>query len=220
MAFPGTEKILIPFIGDPLLEVNTQVAYQVKSKGALAVIDKINWVDYPYCPGVELFIGYSTTHLWLCYEVTNDHFRIRAVDDQGAVWEDSCVEFFMTSDNFLEESETFYRNFEFNALGICLSAYGNKHRREFLSPEEMQQIRRFPGKKKLGLLEGELFDWQLTVAIPLTILGLVPGTSFRANFYKCGDLTLKPHFLSWNGIDSAEPDFHLPKFFGKAQLII
>lgn len=220
MASSGTEKLLIPFIGDPLLGVNTQVAHQVKTKGAQAVIGKINWVEYPYCPVVELFIGYSTTYLWLCYEVANDHFRGRAINDQDAVWEDSCVEFFMTSESNLEETEIFYRNFEFNARGICLSAYGVKRQREYLSTVEMQQIRRFPGKEKLGLQEGEPFDWQLTVAIPLTILGLVPGNTFRANFYKCGDLTLKPHFLSWNSIDSAEPDFHLPKFFGEAQLII
>ncbi|MEI7420528.1 MAG: carbohydrate-binding family 9-like protein [Prolixibacteraceae bacterium] len=220
MAFPGTEKLLIPFIGDPFLEVNMQVAIQVKSRGTLAVIDKINWVDYPYCPGVELFIGYSITHLWLCYEVSNDHFRVKAVNDQDAVWEDSCVEFFMTSENNPKEAETSYRNFEFNPRGICLSAFGSKQKREFLSPVEMQQIRRFPGKEMIGLKEGDPFDWQLTVAVPLTILHLVPGSTFRANFYKCGDLTLKPHFLSWNRIDSAEPDFHLPDFFGEAQLII
>ena len=132
MAFPGAEKLLIPFIGDPFWEDNTQVAHQVKSKGTQAVIDKINWVEYPYCPGVELFIGYSTTHLWLCYEVTNDHFRVRAVCDQEAVWEDSCVEFFMTSEFNKGETETMYRNFEFNARGVCLSAYGNKYERVFL----------------------------------------------------------------------------------------
>lgn len=220
MAFPGKEKILIPFIGDPLLDANTQVAHLVKSMGARAVIDKINWKDYTYCPGVELYSGYSSAYLWLCYEITKDHFRVRAINDQDAVWEDSCVEFFMTSESNRDETGICYRNFEFNARGICLSANGDKRHREFLSPDEMQQIWRFPGKEKHNLKEGDLFDWQLTVAIPLSILGLVPGNTFRANFYKCGDLTLKPHFLSWNSIDSAEPDFHLPKFFGEAQLII
>jgi hypothetical protein len=129
MASSGTEKLLIPFIGDPLLGVNTQVAHQVKTKGAQAVIGKINWVEYPYCPVVELFIGYSTTYLWLCYEVANDHFRGSAINDQDAVWEDSCVEFFMTSESILEETETKYRNFEFNTRGICLSAYGVKRQR-------------------------------------------------------------------------------------------
>lgn len=219
MAIPGTEKLLIPFIGGPLLSDNQQVTNQVKSKGVKTLINKINWSDYPYRPDVELVVGYSATYLWLCYEVRNDHFRARATTDQQAVWEDSCVEFFMTTEKNPNETESLYRNFEFNALGICLSAYGNKSRRGFLTSDEMKQILRFPGKLYSGIQEGDPFDWQLTVAIPLNILGLVPGNSFRANFYKCGDLTLKPHFLSRNSIVAAEPDFHLPQFFGEAQLI-
>jgi hypothetical protein len=37
----------------------------------------------------------------------------------------------------------------------------------------------------------------------------------RANFYKCGDKTKRAHFLSWNPIDIAKPDFHRPDFFGE-----
>ena len=36
----------------------------------------------------------------------------------------------------------------------------------------------------------------------------------RANFYKCGDKTLQPHFLSWSPIHSEKPDFHRPEDFG------
>lgn len=220
MAFPAAEILLIPFIGEPLLAGHQQPVHQVKSSGVKTLIDKINWKEYPYQPVVELFAGYSPDYLWLCFEVAKDHFRSRAVNDQEAVWEDSCVEFFMTTDINPDHPNTLYRNFEFNSQGICLSAYGSKREREFLSTSEMRQIQRFPGKLSNDLPEGTLFDWQLTVAIPLKILGLVPGNSFRANFYKCGDLTLSPHFLSWSSIDSAEPDFHLPRFFGEAQLII
>lgn len=220
MAFPEPQKLLIPFIGDPLLTVKSGVAHQVKTRGTKTTIDRINWSDYPYKPDVELFAGYSPTCLWLCYEVAKDHFRAKAIRDHEAVWEDSCVEFFMTTEMKPDNENTIYRNFEFNANGICLAAVGNKRDRELLSFSEMQRIQRFPGKVSEDLREGEPFDWQLTVSIPLAMLGLVPGNSFRANFYKCGDLTLKPHFLSWNSIDSAEPDFHLPRFFGEAQLII
>jgi hypothetical protein len=218
MTIPGTEKLLIPFIGDPLWSGNQQLANRIKSAGVKTLIDKINWKDYSYRPDVELVIGYSATYLWMCYEVRNDHFRARATTDHEAVWEDSCVEFFMTMENNPNEAVSLYRNFEFNALGICLSANGNKAQREFLSTNDMKQILRFPGKLSSGIQEGDPFDWQLTVAIPLNILDLVPGNSFRANFYKCGDLTLKPHFLSRSSIVAAEPDFHLPQFFGEARL--
>ena len=169
---------------------------------------------------MKLYAGYSVSHLWLYFVVQNDHFRSLSVNDHEAVWEDSCVEFFMTTAPDPNDAGCKYRNFEFNAMGVCLSAFGNKVRREFLSSAEMRRILRFPGKVSSGIIEGDVFGWELAVAIPLDILGLVPGNTFRANFYKCGDLTSKPHFLSWNSILSAEPDFHLPQFFGEAQLII
>ena len=38
------------------------------------------------------------------------------------------------------------------------------------------------------------------------------------NFYKCGDATLLPHYLSWSQIDTEQPDFHRPEFFGELLL--
>jgi hypothetical protein len=36
----------------------------------------------------------------------------------------------------------------------------------------------------------------------------------NANFYKCGDDTSKRHYLSWNPVKTAKPDFHRPEYFG------
>ena len=62
----------------------------------------------------------------------------------------------------------------------------------------------------------------LSYAIPLSLLQLFyPGYTWqkgkvmRANFYKCGDLTVHPHFLSWNPVTSEQPDFHRPCDFGE-----
>jgi Carbohydrate-binding family 9 len=40
------------------------------------------------------------------------------------------------------------------------------------------------------------------------------GKKCKANFYKCGDKLAQPHFLAWNRIETPEPDFHQPAFFG------
>jgi hypothetical protein len=40
------------------------------------------------------------------------------------------------------------------------------------------------------------------------------GVQWRANFYKCGDKTSHPHWLTWSVVDKPEPDFHRPEFFG------
>jgi hypothetical protein len=47
---------------------------------------------------------------------------------------------------------------------------------------------------------------------------LLAGQKIRANFYKCGDKTPEPHFISWNPIDLPKPNFHVPQFFGLLEL--
>ena len=222
----ATQQLLIPYIGEPLLSDTQEIVSKIKLEGITTWIDKINWSDYPYKPLVQVCTGYSKSHLWLLYEVKNDYFRAKASVDQEAVWQDSCVEFFITTGDEINwvnqlNEEIIYRNFEFNVIGCCLSAYGSKFHREKLPMDLMRQILRFPGLSKQNLPEeGTEFDWELCVAIPLDLLGLQPGSSFRANFYKCGDLTSKPHFLSWGSIETDSPDFHQPHFFGEIKLVI
>jgi hypothetical protein len=67
-------------------------------------------------------------------------------------------------------------------------------------------------------------SWELTLMVPLELFyhhqwTTLKGKIARINFYKCGDELPQPHFLSWMPIDSAEPDFHLPEFFGELKFI-
>ena len=39
------------------------------------------------------------------------------------------------------------------------------------------------------------------------------GATWRANFYKCGDETSHPHWLSWSPVK--ELNFHAPDDFGE-----
>ena len=41
------------------------------------------------------------------------------------------------------------------------------------------------------------------------------GAEMRANFYKCGDKTVTPHYLAWNPIHTPAPAFHRPQDFGR-----
>ncbi|MCK9410851.1 MAG: carbohydrate-binding family 9-like protein [Prolixibacteraceae bacterium] len=217
-----SQKLTIPYIGDVLLPDNQEIVDRIKRDGISVDIDKINWLEYSFKPIVKLYAGFSEEYLWLSYEVKGDYFRAKALADQESVWQDSCVEFFIFAggdkgfDNWLG---AIYRNFEFNVLGVCLSAVGTKSKRASLSPSEMNQILRFPSIDRNNLpSEGDCFDWNMSVAIPLKLLGIGQGSKFRANFYKCGDLTAHPHFLSWNSINVTIPDFHLPQFFGEVEL--
>jgi len=67
--------------------------------------------------------------------------------------------------------------------------------------------------------EGSRSDWSLTVGIPLDLIGLVPGDTFRCNFYKCGDKTKIPHYVTWAPIGVSSPDYHRPEYFKEVELV-
>ena len=41
------------------------------------------------------------------------------------------------------------------------------------------------------------------------------GDCLYANFYKCGDKTVHPHYACWNPVGGEKPNFHQPQSFGK-----
>jgi len=181
--------------------------------GVMIVIDKINWMNFPHLPSVKVYLGYSNQYLWLHYLVSNDFVRAVCREDQEPVWQDSCVEFFVKQgDN--------YQNFEFNSLGVCLSAIGpDRSARERLDSGNMAQILRFPTLSIDSLPPENIpADWSLTVAIPLKLIGLKPESQFMANFYKCGDNTNIAHYISWSPISTLAPDFHQSGFFAPLEL--
>ena len=64
--------------------------------------------------------------------------------------------------------------------------------------------------------------WRITYRIPAAFIGRFfpgfsfrPGLTIRANCYKCGDLTEKPHYLSWNPMDPDRLSYHRPEYFGR-----
>ena len=183
------------------------------ASGAAISIDKLNWKNFPHLVDVVAYLGYTKQYLWLHFQVSNDIFKAVYREDQDPVWQDSCVEF------FVKQGEI-YRNFEFNSLGICLSAYGvDRHGRQSLDKESMTQILRYPSLTLETLpAEGLAANWSLTVAIPLELIGLKPGSEFLANFYKCGDETAVPHYISWSPIGTPTPDFHQPAYFARVEL--
>jgi len=203
----------IPHLKEVLAKNPSFMAERLLASGAMIKIEKINWSDFPHLLDVKVYIGYCDQKLWLHYMVENDFVKAVYRIDQEPVWKDSCVEFFLKQGDF-------YRNFEFNSLGVCLSAFGaSRNGRKSLDSESMSQIMRYPSLKIESLpSESVLTNWSLTIAIPLELLGLKSGSQFTANFYKCGDETKVPHYISWSPITAPSPDFHRPEFFGPVEL--
>jgi hypothetical protein len=179
-------------------------------------VDMLNWpTQYPYKPVCRFKIARSAQSLFVHFNVIEKNVRALYSTDQQAVWEDSCVEFFCK----LPEQEH-YNNFEFNCIGTCLatSRKGRELDIQPLSEQKMKSIKRYAslGSEPFNEKTGH-FEWELTVEIPFETMEIpyekLPE-SLRANFYKCGDGTSVPHFLSWSHIETETPDFHCPEFFG------
>lgn len=196
----------------------SSVKLLMETKASRHYIDVVNWSSYPYKPIVAFDIARSETALYLHYFVHGHSLKASCFIDNSPVYTDSCVEFFM-----LRPKDSYYMNFEFNCIGTCDAAVRqSRELREPLSAAEYASIRRHTSleKKSFEEIDG-IFSWDLTVAIPLTLMGLDPGNlpeMIRGNFYKCADDTAYPHYLSWNPVETLEPDFHRPEFFGEIYL--
>lgn len=180
-------------------------------------IDQVNWPDaFPAKPQTEFYIARSDKALYIHFIAQEKQIKAIYSQDQDPVWQDSCVEFFCK----IPGNENYF-NFEFNCIGTCLSTERRKRNEHVMpiSPKQMALIQRYPslGTKTFAEKQGN-FTWSLTVVIPFEILKLeidnLPDT-ITANFYKCGDGTSVPHYVSWNPIKIEKPDFHRPDFFGK-----
>ncbi len=175
-----------------------------------------NWV-----PGGGTKVTFSIRHdgssIYLFYEVVEKEVRAVNTDINSSVWEDSCVEFFLS----LEADQHNYYNFEINAIGTVLGAYGpDRNQRERLSESLLSKVETTPSLGRIPFDNKQNnTPWNIQIKIPLEVLSHsaitnLSGTDGYGNFYKCGDKLKKPHYLSWKPVLSPTPDFHTPRYFG------
>jgi hypothetical protein len=190
--------------------------------GIKHAIAEVNWEEFTYRPEVNFAVGYTDNEILIKYYVTEEWFRAEKTLSNQEVYEDSCVEFFISPIT----GDSFYYHFEFNGIGTCLMGMGtNRNNIRRADPGTIARIRRLSsaGKKPVEEIQGK-FSWSIVLAIPFEIfpypdLNNLKGKSLRANFYKCGDKLRIPHFLSWNPVRTPEPDFHQPEYFGLLKFI-
>lgn len=181
-----------------------------------AAIDQYNWGE-TYRPKSEAR---------LCL-IGREGFLLRIMSEESApravytksndpVYKDSCLEFFV---NFRpSENSTGYINFECNANGALLCAYGDSCRNR--KPVCDLGLPAPPVKP----FRGSGF-WGYELFIPMAFVKRFFGDSnfqkgdvLRGGFFKCGDDTEFPHYGSWTVIQSRVPNFHLPQYFGTLEI--
>lgn len=197
-----------------------EITGQLREEGAKGLIDQVNWPGaFPHKPETSYRMGYTKDAILLSFQVHEDAIRAVETQPNGNVWEDSCCEFFCAFD------DTGYYNIETNCIGTQLLGWSGITDKQRASADRINNILKFStlGDQPLEPQEGD-FTYQLTMKIPVSSffkhqIKLEKGMTFRANFYKCGDKTPKPHFVSWNPIETPHPDFHRPEFFGTVELV-
>ena len=180
-------------------------------------IDCVNWKEYPYQPIVKFRAAHTGEAILLHYQVTEASVRAVALADDGRVWEDACVEFFLSP-----EGNDFYYNFECNcATKLLLHGGPAGGERPTASEEVLKSVKRWSslGTEPFEERVGEC-TWEVALVIPASAIfrheiETFNGKTMRANFYKCGDKLQTPHYLSWGPIELPKPKFHCPEFFGE-----
>lgn len=184
-------------------------------------IDKVNWpAEFSECPETSVEVTNDHETLYLKWHVKGEQLRAVTTEDQGPVWEDSCVEFFCQV-----PGDKHYMNFETNCIGAMVGSrrLGRAEEVQPFSPDEMGTIERKCTYPREAFEEKDgLFEWSVEIRIPLNLIfrDIKPvfPQKLRVNFYKCADLTKKPHYVSWQPIQLPTPNFHCPEFFGEITL--
>ena len=207
------KTIEVPFIEGLEKMTPAQLHTVMDSDAAQSHIDQVNWPDdFPYKPDTQVSVARSDKYLAVSYQVEGRDLRATEMEDGGRSWEDSCCEF------FISPGDDFYYNVETTCIGSVLMARGkDRYNREKFSKEQTGRIIRYSSlPHERCEIAGETFSWRLDILIPLDLIGLDPlPAEACCNFYKCGDKTATPHFVSWSPIGTPKADFHRPEFFGK-----
>ena len=171
----------------------------------IAQVDCFPWDKDGYRPCTNARLMYSDEGITVKMETDEKPLLSRFTKNNSRVCTDSCMEFFFKPN----QEDLKYFNFEFNPKGTMLLGFGTG--RESITlltfDRSIFEIESVIGK-----------NWQLKYFIPFSFVSLYVGgfsKKFSGNFYKCGDETIHPHWGCWNKVETLEPDFHRPKYFGE-----
>lgn len=183
------------------------------SKIPVMPIDNLLWTD-SIDVTAQAQIVWDEKALYLRMEAVEPNIRKEEKGLLASVCCDSCLEFFVRPTDRPD-----YFNFEMNPNRAIWLGYG---------PGIETLIRLLVPNVETVLdskVEYTERGWILTYQIPVDFIHKFfpefeakEGAVMHANAYKCGDKTVKPHYLAWNPIDLDEPAFHCPEFFGELVL--
>ncbi len=179
-----------------------------------------------HAPETIFRVLHDGASLYVRFDVSDRYVRSVHTAFQSPVCRDSCVEFFVQP-----KAGTGYFNFEVNAGGTLLLYYVEDPARTARGLAKYTPVPEAWGSQVEirsslpRVIEPEIATpvaWRVCYKVPLALFESFVGDLgrdgglWRANFYKCGDETSHPHWLSWAPVP--ELNFHLPACFGELLL--
>lgn len=187
-------------------------------------IDNYPWFKSGRKEATTVRLLYDEKALYVQFLCADDTIYAERTEINSAVCTDSCVEFFAMPAPELDDR---YFNLEINCAGTFLLGWGRNVQEieaGFVDPELSTKYLKIAASVEGPQKEESPQDngWWVTVAIPFELISQVScreiqpssGTTWRANFYRCGGKT-NQQYACWNRIDTPRPDFHRPEFFGQ-----
>ena len=184
--------------------------------GAKDAVNEAPWKEFPYKPDCFFTIARSEKYLAVEFRVRGLDLRSMELEDCGHSWEDSCCEFFIA-----HPYDGTYYNFEMTCAGALLCGKRlDRSNFTLLSPEALRRVKRhcsLPLEPRD--IKGGIHSWIIAMLIPFDLIDIESLPKIlRANFYKCGDKTATPHYVTWSPVQTPSPDFHRPEYFGQLLL--
>jgi hypothetical protein len=169
-------------------------------------------------PDVRVRVLYDSDALYVGFRVEDRYVQVRNTEYQSSVCGDSCAEFFVQP-----AGAPGYFNFEINGGGTMLLYYvtdPEDQGRTKVTSEDAATMEIFHSLP--DTVEEEITDpitWILQYRVPFSLFEnyVTParpgaGDTWTGNFYKCGDRTSHPHWVSWAPV--GDPlNFHKPERF-------
>lgn len=189
-------------------EINPKINSSEWEKASAEKIGVECWETPAKAPDTYFKILRGPEGLSVLLHTNETNLRAEMTEENSRVCDDSCMEFFFKPDPW----NVNYFNFELNPKGVMHLGFGpGRHGRILIEEREAFDIESIAN-------EG---DWTLKFYIPDSFLlkhvGKVNSVC-KGNFYKCGELTGHSHYAMWNEVEVAEPDYHVPDFFGFIEL--